>query len=147
MSGSGTSLSANDRIAGVLGKVEGSSAASVTLVGGYFTVEGSHSGATTYGIYTPNNLYVGTNVQVNDYLVALGGIHVGGTSDPGTDNLVVDGDVSVGGHVTGGGDRAYFDGGEQSPFRIFISNISNKKTNSCVIFKLFCHFPLFHFIS
>ena len=33
----------------------------------------------------------------NNYVIALGGIHVGGTSDPGTDNLVVDGLISADG--------------------------------------------------
>ncbi len=33
----------------------------------------------------------------NDYVIALGGIHVGGTADPGTDNLVVDRDVTYAG--------------------------------------------------
>ena len=32
----------------------------------------------------------------NDYIIAEGGIHVGGTSDPGTDNLLVDGKISSG---------------------------------------------------
>jgi len=30
------------------------------------------------------------------WLTATGGIHVGGTADPGTDNLIVDGDVGIG---------------------------------------------------
>lgn len=32
----------------------------------------------------------------SDYVIAMGGIHVGGTADPGTDNLVVDGLVNIG---------------------------------------------------
>ena len=36
------------------------------------------------------------HVKVGDYIAASGGVHVGGTSDPGTDNLVVDGSASVG---------------------------------------------------
>ncbi len=35
----------------------------------------------------------------NDYVIALGGVHVGGTSDPGTDNLLVDGNFSLSGNV------------------------------------------------
>jgi hypothetical protein len=35
-------------------------------------------------------------VTLNGYARAPDGIHVGGTSDPGTDNLIVDGDVSIG---------------------------------------------------
>jgi len=36
-------------------------------------------------------LDVNGQIFVSDYLVAMGGIHVGGNSDPGTDNLWVDG--------------------------------------------------------
>ncbi|RKX24878.1 MAG: hypothetical protein DRP45_07205 [Candidatus Zixiibacteriota bacterium] len=35
-------------------------------------------------------------VHLSDYGTALGGMHVGGTSDPGTDNFIVDGNVGVG---------------------------------------------------
>jgi hypothetical protein len=35
-------------------------------------------------------------VYLSDYGTALGGFHVGGTSDPGTDNLYVDGYVGIG---------------------------------------------------
>ena len=35
-------------------------------------------------------------VHLSDYGTALGGFHVGGTSDPGTDNLIVDGNVGIG---------------------------------------------------
>jgi hypothetical protein len=34
-------------------------------------------------------------VYISDYGYALGGFHVGGTSDPGTDNLIVDGNINV----------------------------------------------------
>lgn len=40
-----------------------------------------------------DNLAVDGYATVADYLTASGGIHVGGTSDPGTDNLVVDGTI------------------------------------------------------
>ncbi|NIO07769.1 MAG: hypothetical protein GTO40_07075, partial [Deltaproteobacteria bacterium] len=33
---------------------------------------------------------------LNDYGYALGGFHVGGSSDPGTDRLIVDGDAGIG---------------------------------------------------
>lgn len=39
-------------------------------------------------------------IHLSDYGTALGGFHVGGTSDPGTDNLVVDGNATVGGNLT-----------------------------------------------
>jgi hypothetical protein len=38
-------------------------------------------------------------VNVTDYVTALGGVHVGGTSDPGTDNLVVDGTSTLTGTI------------------------------------------------
>lgn len=49
-------------------------------------------GSTDYGAYE-----IQTNGQIyaNDYGVFMGGVHVGGTSDPGTDNLIVDGDAFV----------------------------------------------------
>jgi hypothetical protein len=44
----------------------------------------------------------------------MGGVHVGGTSDPGTDNLIVDGDLVLGGDLTfgSGGPKIYVDGNE-----------------------------------
>ncbi len=39
-------------------------------------------------------------VSITDYTTALGGIHVGGTSDPGTGNLIVDGTSIFTGDVT-----------------------------------------------
>ena len=57
----------------------------------------------------------GSRLALSDYGYALGGFHVGGSSDPGTDNLVVDGDISVVGKISGGGLRGYFDGGENNP--------------------------------
>ena len=41
-------------------------------------------------------------ITATDYIVALGGMHVGGTSDPGTDNLVVDADGRFGGGLVAG---------------------------------------------
>jgi hypothetical protein len=35
-------------------------------------------------------------IYLNDYGYAVGGFHVGGTSDPGEDNLIVDGNTSLG---------------------------------------------------
>jgi len=37
-----------------------------------------------------------TIFKASDYITAEGGIHVGGTSDPGTDKLIVDGNVGIG---------------------------------------------------
>lgn len=36
-----------------------------------------------------------TIFNASDYITALGGVHVGGTSDPGTDDLLVDGDTTT----------------------------------------------------
>ncbi|HWR84015.1 MAG TPA: hypothetical protein VN285_12005 [Candidatus Deferrimicrobium sp.] len=38
-------------------------------------------------------------VYLSDYGYALGGFHVGGTSDPGADNLIVDGALSMGSNI------------------------------------------------
>jgi hypothetical protein len=43
-----------------------------------------------YEIQTSGKMYA------DDYLIALGGIHIGSTGDPGTDNLIVDGKIAVG---------------------------------------------------
>ena len=37
-----------------------------------------------------------TIFNASDYITALGGVHVGGTTDPGTDNLVVEGRIGIG---------------------------------------------------
>lgn len=37
-----------------------------------------------------------TIFNASDYITALGGVHVGGTTDPGTDNLRVDGRIGIG---------------------------------------------------
>ena len=64
----------------------------------HFRADGEiRQGNSDYGAYeiqTPGQIYV------NDYVVAMGGVHVGGTSDPGTDNLAVDGNIVVNGAIT-----------------------------------------------
>lgn len=51
-------------------------------------------GSTDYGAY---GLQTSDKLYVNDYMVAIGGVNVGGTSDPGTNNLVVSGGLGLGG--------------------------------------------------
>ncbi len=51
----------------------------------------------TNGVYTPGIF------RADDYAQFLGGVHVGGTSDPGTDNLVVDGTSTLTGTILPGG--------------------------------------------
>ena len=46
-------------------------------------------------LYVEDVLEVDNEIYVTDYIAASGGIHVGGTSDPGTDNLIVDGNVGI----------------------------------------------------
>ncbi len=51
------------------------------------------------GVYGIGSTWAGRfdgKAYVTDYLEADGGIHVGGSSDPGTDNLIVDGKVGIG---------------------------------------------------
>lgn len=48
-----------------------------------------------------------TIFNATDYITASGGVHVGGTSDPGTDNLVVDGTSTLSGNVSTGGNYNY----------------------------------------
>jgi len=67
------------------------------LVDGYCKVTGEiRQGATDYGGY---EIQTGGQIYCNDYIVAMGGLHVGGSSDPGTDNLIVDGDCRLGSGV------------------------------------------------
>jgi hypothetical protein len=61
-----------------------------------------NTGQGNYELYAMNqNVQTTDNptfnrVYLNDYGYALGGFHVGGTSDPGDDNLIVDGNTSLG---------------------------------------------------
>ena len=66
-------------------------------VNGNFFANTVNTGLGNYELYAMNqNVRTSDNptfnrVHLSDYGTALGGFHVGGTSDPGTDNLVVDG--------------------------------------------------------
>jgi hypothetical protein len=51
----------------------------------------NHDPSSTYELYVSGQAYVA------DYMRADGGIHVGGSSDPGTDNLIVNGETGLGG--------------------------------------------------
>ena len=66
-------------------------------VGSYLTVAGEiRQGGSDYGAYeiqTTGQLYV------NDYGIFMGGVHVGGTADPGADNLRVDGNTLLQGDL------------------------------------------------
>ena len=44
-----------------------------------------------------------TIFNASDYITALGGIHIGGASDPGTDNLIVDGLTTLTGNLDANG--------------------------------------------
>ena len=52
-----------------------------------------------------NSLNLGSSIAFNvtHYAAILGGVHVGGTSDPGDDNLVVDGTTTLTGNITATG--------------------------------------------
>ena len=75
-------------------------------VNGNFYSTTVNTGLGNYELYAMNqNVRTSDNltfnrIQLSDYGTALGGFHVGGTSDPGTDNLVVDGNATVGGNLT-----------------------------------------------
>lgn len=42
------------------------------------------------------NFVASASMAALDFITADGGVHVGGSADPGTDNLIVDGDVAIG---------------------------------------------------
>ena len=66
-------------------------------VNGNLRVDGEfRQGSSDYGGY---EIQTSGEIYTNNYLVAMGGIHVGGASDPGTDNLVVDGTISGNGSL------------------------------------------------
>ena len=61
------------------------------------------------------------NIEISNYGTFEGGIHVGGTSDPGTDNAIIDGDERIGGGLYVGGtgtdpdaDDIHYDGNLKS---------------------------------
>ena len=54
------------------------------------------NGLPAAGTGAPN----GGKAYIADYLITMGGVHVGGTSDPGTDNLIVDGTTLATGKIT-----------------------------------------------
>lgn len=55
-------------------------------------------GVIRQGVYDFGHYEIQTSGQIfaDDYIIAMGGIHIGGTADPGTDNLIVDGKIAVG---------------------------------------------------
>jgi hypothetical protein len=42
------------------------------------------------------DIQAGGQIYAADYIVAIGGIHIGGETDPGTDDLIVDGHIGIG---------------------------------------------------
>jgi len=97
-----------------------------------FDIVGNSITDTQLAYNTGQHLTTSSNVDFNqlditDYLTASGGIHVGGTSDPGTDNLLVDGVTTFG--------SGSFSGGTSEAFRIFIDTTSAVCGNDCVIFE------------
>lgn len=78
------------------------------VVDGYTTVAGElRQGGTDYGAY---GIQTTGQMYANGYGLFLGGIHVGGTSDPGDDHLIVDGGVYVGSAGTPTADDITYDG-------------------------------------
>ena len=72
-------------------------------VGGNTVTTGElRQGNSDYGTY---EIQTGGRIYSNDYLIAMGGIHVGSSADPGTDNLIVDGNLGIGAPGYGGGSK------------------------------------------
>ena len=62
------------------------------LIGTYdhFRVSGEiRQGEQSTTDYGPYEIQTGGQIYANDYIVAMGGMHVGGSSDPGTDDLML----------------------------------------------------------
>ena len=83
----------------------GDSSAKIKYESGTITLSGDidvDDGLDVTGTVTvSNDLEVGDELRVTDFGYFLGGLHVGGTGDPGTDNLEVDGNIVVDGTVDG----------------------------------------------
>lgn len=69
-----------------------------------------------------------TIFNASDYITASGGVHVGGTSDPGTDNLIVDGGIGIGASPSGYG--LYINKTNSSYSTYIISNENTTGSNS-----------------
>lgn len=87
-------------------------------VNGSFYATTVNTGQGNYELYAMNQNVRTTDspsfnrIHLSDYGTALGGFHVGGTSDPGTDNLIVDGQVGVGIGATSPSDKLDIRGDE-----------------------------------
>ena len=56
---------------------------------------GTGTTSSGYGDTIAMTIDASSNVAINGYSTVLGGVHVGGTSDPGDDNLLVDGVITA----------------------------------------------------
>ncbi len=69
------------------------------IVSSNFRVNGKSYHMNGLGVGTTDlgswELNLSGQARFSDYVSVLGGLHVGGTSDPGTDNLVVDGEIKL----------------------------------------------------
>ncbi len=70
----------------------------IAAIGSAYIQMGVQDGGVLYYIY-----FYGDDGRLTcpSYLTTVGGIHVGGTADPGTDNLIVDGQAAVGSVIIG----------------------------------------------
>jgi hypothetical protein len=60
----------------------------------HFRADGEiRQGAYDYGSY---GFQTSSAIYADDFIAAMGGVHIGAESDPGTDNLIVDGKVAIG---------------------------------------------------
>jgi hypothetical protein len=83
---------------------------------GNITANGNIVGDGSTAISSMASLGVGTVAATST--ITAGGIHVGGTSDPGTDNLVVDGTATITGQLNQNGSVVFNEAGADRDFRI-----------------------------
>ena len=84
---------------------DGGGAANLTIQGPLITLSGDPFAWTGSGAVTISGTITAlcAKLALTGYITTTGGIHVGGTSDPGADNLLVDGYVQVADYVTAEG--------------------------------------------
>ena len=90
-----------------------------------------------------NSFNIGSSIAFNvtHYAAILGGVHVGGTSDPGDDNLVVDGTTTLTGNITATGNvtasnnvsaSGYFEGNRK--FKQTVNQVAGNADGDIVFF-------------
>ena len=85
---------------------------------------GQSSGSSSWDLYVRGPTFIDDELKVDDDIFVLGGVHIGGTWNPGSDNLIVDGKVGIG--TTSPYERLHVDG------RVYIYDMNGTSSGSVV---------------